>query len=124
MRTGLIAVLLSVLGIAGCQSRPEIPVNKQQTLVMETSVLAAGITASNPEVTTSGVQHVATSELYNETNQPITINYRFYWYDNSGLEMHPLAKATSVVVAAHASATITALTDAAGASKVRLYLYL
>lgn len=124
MRAGLIAVLLCVLGIAGCQSRPEIPVNKQQTLVMETSVLAAGITAGSPDVTASGGQHVATTELYNETNQPITINYRYYWYDDSGLEMHPLEKAASVTVPAHASATVTTLTDAAGASKVRLYLYL
>lgn len=124
MRTGLIAVLLSVLGMAGCQSRPEIPVNHQQTLVMEASVLAGGITASAPEVNHAGAQHVATSELYNETNQPITVNYRFYWYDNTGLEIHPLEKTASVVVAAHASARITTLTTAAGASKVRLYLYL
>lgn len=124
MRPGLLAILICVLGIAGCKSRPEIPVNKQQTLVMESSVLVAGITASNPDVNTSGAQHVATSELYNESKRPITVHYRFYWYDGSGLELHPLEGAKSIVIPAQSGASVSTVTNITGASKVRLYLYL
>jgi uncharacterized protein YcfL len=41
--------------IVGCSSRPAIPVNDEQTLVMESSVLAAGITAQQPVLTISEI---------------------------------------------------------------------
>ena len=45
LRTLLGACLAAGL-LAGCSSHPEIPVSDQQALVMESSVLAAGISAS------------------------------------------------------------------------------
>lgn len=39
---------LALLVLVGCRSHPEIPVNDEQSLVMESSLLAAGISAESP----------------------------------------------------------------------------
>ncbi len=51
--------------------------SEQQALVMESSVLAAGISASEPAVVATEIQATASSTLYNERQQPITVHYRF-----------------------------------------------
>jgi uncharacterized protein YcfL len=38
------------------------------------------------------IQATASSTLYNERQQPVTVHYRFFWYDARGLEMHPLER--------------------------------
>lgn len=53
MRAAYSGVLVLAALLAGCSSHPEIPVGEQQTLVMESSVLAAGISADPPSVTAS-----------------------------------------------------------------------
>lgn len=120
--------LIMVLGVAmlaGCGSAPpKIPVNDKQTLVMEASLLGAGVTAQAPDVELNGIRPLASSQLYNERNAPITVHYRFYWYDVKGLEMHPLEAPRSVVVPARGAVTIFASSHFPGATKVRLYLYL
>lgn len=85
---GLVSLVLLLL--VGCRSHPEIPVNDEQSLVMESSLLAAGISAEKPVLSTSDIQPSASSTLYNERQEPVTVHYRFYWYDARGLEMHPL----------------------------------
>lgn len=50
MLTGRIAALIVTLVMVGCSARPAIPVSEEQTLVMESSVLAAGITAEKPSL--------------------------------------------------------------------------
>ena len=45
MFKGRIAALVMMMMVVGCSTRPAIPVSDEQTLVMESSVLAAGITA-------------------------------------------------------------------------------
>ena len=55
LRTLLGACLAAGL-LAGCSSHPEIPVSDQQALVMESSVLAAGISASEPVVVATEIQ--------------------------------------------------------------------
>jgi len=124
MKGGRIAVLLTAALLAGCGSHPEIPVGEQQTLVMEANVLAAGISAENPDLTTSEIQATASSRLYNERATPVTVHYRFYWYDARGLEMHPLESPRSVTIPAHSSVTLYGSANSLGAHKVRLYLYL
>lgn len=42
MIKGCIAVSLGLLLLTGCRSHPEIPVSDAQSLVMESTVLAAG----------------------------------------------------------------------------------
>ncbi|HDR2158548.1 TPA: YcfL family protein [Enterobacter cancerogenus] len=124
MLRGRFAALVMVLVLAGCSARPAIPVSDEQTLVMESSVLAAGITAEPPSLTMSEIQASASSRLYNERNEPVTVNYRFYWYDVRGLEMHPLEATRTVTIPARASVTLYGSANQLGAHKVRLYLYL
>ena len=124
MTRGCLAISLALLLLAGCRSHPEIPVSDEQTLVMESTLLAAGITAEAPALTTSDIQPSASSRLYNERQEPVTVHYRFYWYDARGLEMHPLEAPRSVTVPAHSSVTLYGSANYLGAHKVRLYLYL
>lgn len=124
MLRGRIAALFITLAIVGCSARPAIPVSDEQTLVMESSVLAAGITAEQPSLTISEIQPSASSTLYNERHEPVTVHYRFYWYDVRGLEMHPLEAPRSVTIPANASVTLYGSANYLGAHKVRLYLYL
>ncbi|ELE7973818.1 YcfL family protein [Salmonella enterica] len=119
-----IAVSLGLLLLTGCRSHPEIPVSDAQSLVMESTVLAAGVTAEPPELTASDIQPSASSRVYNERQEPITVHYRFYWYDVRGLEMHPLEAPRSVTIPARSSVTLFGSANYLGAHKVRLYLYL
>ena len=124
MTRGCIALSLGLLLLAGCRSHPEIPVSDEQSLVMESTILAAGITAEQPTLTTSDIQAAASSRLYNERQEPVTVHYRFYWYDARGLEMHPLEAPRSVTIPAHSSVTLYGSANFLGGHKVRLYLYL
>ncbi|EAB8208090.1 DUF1425 domain-containing protein [Salmonella enterica] len=124
MIKGCIAVSLGLLLLTGCWSHPEIPVSDAQSLVMESTVLAAGVTAEPPELTASDIQPSASSRVYNERQEPITVHYRFYWYDARGLEMHPLEAPRSVTIPARSSVTLFGSANYLGAHKVRLYLYL
>lgn len=124
MTRGCIVLSLGLLLLAGCRSHPEIPVSDEQSLVMESAILAAGITAEQPVLTTSDIQASASSRLYNERQESVTVHYRFYWYDARGLEMHPLEAPRSVTIPAHSSITLYGSANYLGAHKVRLYLYL
>ncbi|EDQ6976783.1 YcfL family protein [Salmonella enterica subsp. enterica serovar Mbandaka] len=124
MIKGCIAVSLGLLLLTGCRSHSEIPVSDAQSLVMESTVLAAGVTAEPPELTASDIQPSASSRVYNERQEPITVHYRFYWYDARGLEMHPLEAPRSVTIPARSSVTLFGSANYLGAHKVRLYLYL
>ena len=124
MIRGCIALSLGLLLLAGCRTHPEIPVSDEQSLVMESTILAAGITAEQPTLTTSDFQASASSRLYNERQESVTVHYRFYWYDARGLEMHPLEAPRSVTIPAHSSVTLYGSANFLGAHKVRLYLYL
>ncbi len=124
MIRGCIALSLGLLLLAGCRTHPEIPVSDEQSLVMESTILAAGITAEQPTLTTSDIQASASSRLYNERQESVTVHYRFYWYDARGLEMHPLEARRSVTIPGHSSVTLYGSANFLGAHKVRLYLYL
>ncbi|WP_313824360.1 YcfL family protein [Leclercia sp.] len=124
MPAGRIAMLFMVMALVGCKSQPAIPVNDEQTLVMESSVLAAGITADKPSLTISEIQPSASSVLFNERDEAITVHYRFFWYDARGLEMHTLEAPRSVTIPANSSVKLYGSANYLGAHKVRLYLYL
>ena len=66
MFKGRIAALVMTMMIVGCSTRPAIPVSDEQTLVMESSVLAAGITAQQPALTVSEIKSSASSALFND----------------------------------------------------------
>ncbi|MDU5453397.1 YcfL family protein [Pseudescherichia vulneris] len=124
MLRGGLAALLALAVLTGCSSRPSIPVSDEQTLVMEATVLAAGISAEKPSLNNAEIQPSASSTLYNERGEPATVNYRFFWYDARGLEMHPLEAPRRITIPAHSSVTLYGSANYLGARKVRLYLYL
>ncbi|QGN37647.1 YcfL family protein [Klebsiella oxytoca] len=124
MRAAHFGALLVVTLLAGCSSHPEIPVSDRQSLVMEANVLAAGISAEVPTVTASEIQATATTRLFNERQVPVTVHYRFFWYDARGLEMHPLEPARSITVPARSSVSLYGSANILGAHKARLHLYL
>lgn len=116
--------LLATLLMSGCSSRPAIPVNNDQTLVMEAAVLAAGISAEKPDISRQDGATVAEASLYNEQHKPVTLYYRFYWYDAKGLEIHPLEKVQTVTLPAQSALVVHSTAAYPGAKKVRLSLSL
>ncbi|MBK4715215.1 MULTISPECIES: YcfL family protein [Tenebrionibacter/Tenebrionicola group] len=110
--------------LAACSAKPVIPVNDRQTLVMEATVLAAGVTADEPRFSSRVIQPIATSRLYNERDSAVKIHYRFYWYDSKGLEMHPLERAREIVIPPRAGVTVASSGNFIGARQVRLSIWL
>ena len=121
MKTNPLLMLLPFVLMVGCSSKPAIPVNDRQTLVMEASVLAAGISAESPEISNDNGATVSRSQLYNEQSKPVIINYRFYWYDAKGLEIHPLEQPRTITLPAKSSVSVSSIASYPDARKVRLY---
>ena len=124
MKPVCLGLVLCATLLAGCHSRPEIAVSEQQTLVMESAVLAAGVSAEKPVLSSSDIQSTASAKLFNERREPVTVHYRFYWYDARGLEMHPLEAPRNITVPPMGSVTLYGTANSLGAHKARLYLYL
>jgi len=123
MRKTLGLFILALL-ISGCSSHPGIPVSDTQTLVMEGSVLAAGIRASSPTLSHRDGTSVAYTSLYNEQQHPVTLYYRFYWYDEKGLEIHPTDKVRALTLEPESGKQVQSTVFYPNASKVRLFLSL
>lgn len=117
--TGL--TLLALL--SGCSS-DRTTINTSQSLVMESSVLSAGITTDEPVMSEHDGQQRASSVLFNQQEKAVTVHYRFYWYDDKGLEILPFERPRTVSVPPHGKVEISSQTGNLTASKVRLYLYL
>lgn len=117
-----LACLALTLGLVGCGTQSAIPVNASQTLVMESSVLAAGIRASHPTMSHDEGQTFGEASVYNEKSHPVTLYYRFYWYNAKGLEMQPLEPLRSVEIPANSGRSLTAVKQDPTAQKVRLFL--
>lgn len=99
-------------------------INTSQSLVMESSVLSAGIITDEPTLDENDGLKRATSVLYNQRETPVIVHYRYYWYDDKGLEITPQEPAQTVTVPAQGSIVATSQLGNLTASKVRLYLYL
>lgn len=122
MRACLTALTL-LITLAGC-SNDRTTINTSQSLVMESSVLSAGITTDEPIISETEGQQRAVSTLVNQQEKPVKVIYRFYWYDDRGLEILPYEKPRTLVVPAKGKIDISSQTGNLTASKVRLYLYL
>lgn len=118
-----IAGLTLLMVLTGC-SNDRTTINTSQTLVMESSVLSAGITTDEPTIRETEGQQRAATVLFNQQEKPVKVTYRFYWYDEKGLEILPFERPRTLVVPAHGKAEISSQTGNMTASKVRLYLYL
>lgn len=119
-----VMVLACIATLLGCSSSKGIAVNKQQTVVMDSSVLAAGILASQPAVSLSSGNNVARSVITNSQNKPIRINYRFYWYDAQGLDVPPLEAPRAMVIAPGDDVTVQSVNNNFNARSARLHLFL
>ena len=120
------AIILSammLLVLSGCGS-DRTAINTAQTLVMESSVLSAGITTDEPTIREVNGQQRAATILYNQQDKPVSVNWRFYWYDEKGLEILPFERPQTVVVPANGKAEVASQNGNLSAGKVRLYLYL
>ncbi|CNI24564.1 YcfL family protein [Yersinia mollaretii] len=119
--------LMAFAGMAtllGCSSPKGIAVNQQQTVVMDSSVLTAGILASQPAVSTSSGDNVARSVISNSQNKPIKINYRFYWYDTQGLDVPPLDAPRSMIITPGDDVAVQSVNNNFNARSARLHLFL
>lgn len=112
-----------LIALTGCSS-DRTTINTSQSLVMESSVLSAGIIASEPAIGEVDGQQRAVSTLVNQYEKPVKVTYRFYWYDDRGLEILPYEKPRTLFVPAQGKIEISSQTGNLTASKVRLYLYL
>ncbi|AKP35155.1 YcfL family protein [Yersinia aleksiciae] len=119
-----VMVCASVATLLGCSSPKGIAVNQQQTVVMDSSVLTAGILASQPAISTSAGTNVARSVISNSQNKPVKINYRFYWYDAQGLEVPPLEAPRAIIIAPGDEADVQSVNNHFNARSARLYLFL
>ncbi|WON78470.1 YcfL family protein [Serratia sp. UGAL515B_01] len=120
----LMALVLSTAMLMGCSGPQEIAVNHRQTVVMDPSVLTAGIWADSPSITEDSGGLVARSLLNNTLSTPVTVRYRFYWYDKQGLDILPFEAPRTVTVAATSDAKIESLNSHTDAKRVRLYVFL
>jgi len=119
-----IATMMTILAfLSGCSS-DRTTINTSQSLVMESSVLSAGITTDEPVISEHNGQQRASAALFNQQGTAVTVHYRFYWYDDKGLEILPFESPRWVSVPANGKVEISSQTGNLTASKVRLYLYL
>lgn len=118
--------LVCLLLVAGCgsDSHKTLMINNQQTLVMDPSVLTAGITAQPPSIDDQRGQKQAAAVIRNGQSHPVTLHYRFYWYDRQGLDILPYPSVQTMVVPPGATVTVTATSGNLEARQVRLYLYI
>ena len=119
-----VIALASMATLLGCSSPKGIAVNKQQTVVMDSSVLTAGILASQPTVSTSSGNNVARSVITNSQNKPMKINYRFYWYDAQGLDVPPQEAPRSIIVAPDDDVDIQSVNNNFNARSARVHIFL
>lgn len=116
--------LLPVILLMGCSSTPRIALNSQQTVIMESPVLTAGIIPGAPSISEVNGRKQASSVLSNSQPHAVTLHYRFYWYDKQGLDLLPIADARTITVPANSDVVISSLNGNLDAYSVRVYLYL
>ncbi|ATO33658.1 DUF1425 domain-containing protein [Dickeya dianthicola] len=122
--SGALAVLLLGMSLVGCSKTASLTINSKQTLVLGASVMAAGISASRPSLSRGDAGQQASARISNTSEQPVTLRYRFYWYDQQGLEVPPLDAGRTAVIPAHTDISLVATHANPAASQVRLYLFL
>ncbi|EHD21046.1 MULTISPECIES: YcfL family protein [Brenneria] len=117
--------LLLMLGVlAGCGAPRVLTINERQTLVLDAPLLSAGITAGNPSLATVNGEKRASSVVSNSTRRPVTVHYRFYWYDDKGLDVLPYEAARTLVIPPEAEISVVSTRGNPDVRQVRLHLFL
>ncbi len=122
---GLLAALVVWGGVACSSKPPVLTINERQALVLDASLLSAGVTASKPLLTTRGEGGGrASASLRNTSSQTVTVQYRFYWYDEKGLDVLPYDEVRRVLVPAQSEVRISGSHAGQDVQQVRLHLFL
>ncbi|RLM27079.1 hypothetical protein BIY29_04060 [Brenneria alni] len=119
-----LSVLLITFVLAGCSAPTVLTINQRQTLVLDAPLLSAGITAGNPSLDTLNDKKRASSVISNNTRQPVSVHYRFYWYDGSGLDVLPYEEAQTIVIPPQTDVSVFSTRGNPDARQVRLHLFL
>ena len=91
----LFASLPLVMLLTACSSDKAM-IDTSQSLIMESSVLSAGILTSKPTISEQSGQQRAASVLENQQSKPVTVHYRFTgmtikgWRSNRSRRRAPL----------------------------------
>ncbi|MEA9391997.1 DUF1425 domain-containing protein [Acerihabitans sp. TG2] len=122
----VLPLLTVLLTLAGCGQNPKdtLMINDRQTLIMDPSVMTAGISVGKPEMSDDKGRLRAQSVIHNRQHHAVTIHYRFYWYDEQGLDILPFADVRTVTVPAGADVSLDSVNGNLEAKRVRLSLFL
>ncbi len=110
--------------LVGCSTKQGIALNNQQTVIMESPVLTAGIIPGTPSLGNDQGRQKATLSLSNNQSKSIAVHYVFYWYDKQGLDLLPFAEPRTITVPADSSVDIYSLNGNLDAYSVRVHIYL
>ncbi|EOG6951617.1 YcfL family protein [Edwardsiella piscicida] len=125
-RSWAMLALLTPLWLVGCAAPSRIPINAEQRLVMEPGLLAAGVTATAPQITAQGSGRTAQAQVSygdGEGGATLPLHYRFYWYDARGLEIAPAPAPARLTLQSGVRVRLTSFSRDPQARQVRLYLY-
>ncbi|KHN50635.1 YcfL family protein [Pectobacterium fontis] len=110
--------------LAGCSAPQVLTINERQTLVLDAPVLSAGITAGKPSLDSEDGTLRASSVVSNDALQAVTVHYRFYWYDENGLDILPFEEVQSLAIPPQTEMTVYSTRSSPNARQVRLHLFL
>ncbi|UBX48937.1 YcfL family protein [Providencia alcalifaciens] len=121
-----VAILsLLMLFLSGCawNKKTGLSFNEQQRIVMEPSVLAAGVIVEKPVIKVGRVTAMATINMSNIEKKPVTVLYRIFWYDEQGLRVDS-TKSQPQVIPANSSVMLKEVTTSPLARNARIYVFL
>ncbi|MTC76325.1 DUF1425 domain-containing protein [Providencia sp. wls1919] len=116
---------LLMLFLSGCawNKKTGLSFNDQQRIVMEPSVLAAGVIVEKPVIKVGSVTATATINMSNIEKKPVTVMYRIFWYDEQGLRVDS-TKSQPQVIPANSSVMLKEVTTSPLARNTRIYVFL
>ncbi|MEQ5125705.1 YcfL family protein [Providencia zhijiangensis] len=116
---------LLMLFLSGCawNKKTGLSFNDQQRIVMEPSVLAAGVIVEKPVIKVGSVTATATINMSNIEKKPVTVMYRIFWYDEQGLRVDS-TKSQPQVIPANSSVMLKEVTTSPLARNARIYVFL
>lgn len=116
---------LLILFLSGCawNKKTGLSFNDQQRIVMEPSVLAAGVIVEKPVIKVGSVTATATINMSNIEKKPVTVMYRIFWYDEQGLRVDS-TKSQPQVIPANSSVMLKEVTTSPLARNARIYVFL
>ncbi|MEH2920838.1 YcfL family protein [Samsonia erythrinae] len=110
--------------LAGCSAPKVMSINDRQTLILDASVLSAGIIAGNPSLDAENGLPRASSIVSNDASHAVTLHYRFYWYDENGLDVLPFEEVQTLDIPPQTEVKIFSMRSRPNARQVRLHLFL